>query len=73
MEKPFRFRTKGGLNEHVERHKSVTGPDWPEHLFRVDEVYEDLVTGYSITGPLKNEYGEPDFDLILRVHSRAAN
>lgn len=47
------------------------GEDWPEHLFRVDEVYEDLVTGYSITGPLKDEYGEPDFDLILRVHSRA--
>lgn len=47
------------------------GEDWPEHLFRVDEVYEDLITGYSITGPLKDEYGEPDFDLILRVHSRA--
>lgn len=47
------------------------GEDWPEHLFRVDEVYDDLVTGYSITGPLKDEYGEPDFDLILRVHSRA--
>ena len=47
------------------------GEDWPEHLFRVDEVYGDLVTGYSITGPLKDEYGEPDFDLILRVHSRA--
>lgn len=47
------------------------GEDWPEHLFRVDEVYEDLVAGYSITGPLKDEYGEPDFDLILRVHSRA--
>ena len=47
------------------------GEDWPEHLFRVDEVYEDLVTGYSIPGPLKDEYGEPDFDLILRVHSRA--
>jgi hypothetical protein len=47
------------------------GEDWPQHLFRVDEVYEDLVTGYSITGPLKDEYGEPDFDLILRVHSRA--
>ena len=49
------------------------GEDWPEHLFRVDEVYEDLVTGYSITGPLKDEYGEPDFDLILRVHFRAAD
>lgn len=47
------------------------GEDWPEHLFRADEVYEDLVAGYSITGPLKDEYGEPDFDLILRVHSRA--
>ncbi|MDU8928218.1 hypothetical protein RXV86_12545 [Alisedimentitalea sp. MJ-SS2] len=49
------------------------GEDWPEHLFLVDEVYEDLVTGYSLTGPLKDEYGEPDFDLILRVHSRAAD
>ncbi len=48
------------------------GEVWPEHLFRIDEVFEDLVTGYSITGPLKDEYGEPDFDLILRVHSRAA-
>ncbi|WP_164658478.1 hypothetical protein [Tropicibacter sp. Alg240-R139] len=47
------------------------GEDWPEHLFRVDEVYDDLVTGYAITGPLKDEYGEPDFDLILRVHSHA--
>jgi hypothetical protein len=46
------------------------GEDWPEHLFRVDEIYEDLVTGYSITGPLKDEYGEPGFDLIVRVHSR---
>ena len=49
------------------------GEDWPEHLFRVDEVYEDLVTGYSITGPLTDVYGEPDFDLILRVHSRATD
>ncbi|MEZ0468920.1 hypothetical protein [Phaeobacter sp. SYSU ZJ3003] len=48
------------------------GDDWPEHLFRIDEVFDDLVAGYSITGPLKDEYGEPDFDLILRVHSRAA-
>jgi hypothetical protein len=47
------------------------GEDWPEHLFRVDEVYDDLVTGYSVTGPLKGEYGEPDFDLILSVLSRA--
>jgi hypothetical protein len=47
------------------------GEDWPEHLFRVDEVYDDLVTGYSVTGPLQGEYGEPDFDLILSVLSRA--
>ncbi|CUH52719.1 hypothetical protein [Shimia marina] len=44
--------------------------DWPEHLFRVDFVFDDCVGGYSITGPLKGEYGEPDFDLILRAHER---
>lgn len=44
--------------------------DWPEHLFRVDFVFDDCVGGYSITGPLAGEYGEPDFDLILRVHQR---
>lgn len=49
------------------------GEDWPEHLFRVDEVFEDLVTGYSITGPLQGEYGEPDLGLILSVHSRATD
>lgn len=49
------------------------GEDWPEHLFRVDEVFEDLVTGYSITGPLQGAYGEPDFGLILSVHSRATD
>lgn len=27
------------------------GDDWPEHLFRIDEVFDDLVAGYSITGP----------------------
>jgi len=45
--------------------------DWPEHLFQVWEVYDDGITGYSITGPLEGVYGEPAFDLILRVHSRA--
>ncbi len=45
--------------------------DWPEHLFRVSEVFDDCVGGYSVTGPLAGEYGEPDFDLIVRVHSRA--
>ena len=41
--------------------------DIPEHVFEIDEVYEDCVGGYSLTGPLAGEYGEPDFDLILRV------
>ncbi len=41
--------------------------DVPEHLFRVTEVYDDCVGGYSLTGPLAGEYGEPEFDLILRV------
>lgn len=26
LEKPGRFRTEGGLNEHLERHKYATGP-----------------------------------------------
>ena len=41
--------------------------DIPEHLFRVEEVYADCVGGYSLTGPLAGEYGEPDFSMILRV------
>ena len=45
--------------------------EWPEHLFQVWEVFDDCITGYSITGPLEGVYGEPAFDLILRVHSRA--
>lgn len=45
--------------------------EWPEHLFRVDDAWEDCVGGVSLTGPLKDEYGEPDYGLILRVHSRA--
>ncbi|UWQ61854.1 hypothetical protein K3723_13435 [Leisingera caerulea] len=42
--------------------------DWPEHLFRITEVFDDCVGGYSLNGPLEGEYGEPDFDLILRVY-----
>ncbi|WP_197922917.1 hypothetical protein [Thiosulfatihalobacter marinus] len=41
--------------------------DIPEHLFRISEVYEDCVGGYSLTGPLAGEYGEPEFELILRI------
>ena len=49
----------------------AAGEDWPEHLFRVSEVFDDCVGGYSLTGPLAGEYGEPEFDLILRVHSQS--
>ena len=42
--------------------------DWPEHLFRVSEVFDDCVSGYSLTGPLAGEYGEPEFALIKSVH-----
>jgi len=24
--------------------------DWPEHLFEVDETFDDCVSGYSISG-----------------------
>ncbi len=49
------------------------GADWPEHLFRVDYVFDDCLGGYSLTGPLAGEYGEPDFDLVLRVHCSAVD
>jgi hypothetical protein len=35
--------------------------DIPEHLFRIDEIYEDCIGGYSLSGPLEGEYGEPGF------------
>lgn len=38
--------------------------DVPEHLFRVDEVHDDCVTGVALTGPLLGEYGEPDLSLV---------
>ena len=41
--------------------------DIPEHAFLVEEVFEDLVTGTALTGPLSGEYGEPDIALVLRV------
>ena len=41
--------------------------DIPEHKFQVDEVYEDLVTGTVLTGPLAGEYGEPEIELITAV------
>jgi hypothetical protein len=32
----------------------------PEHLFLVQEVFEDFVTGVTVTGPLAGSYGEPE-------------
>ncbi|ATG49021.1 hypothetical protein CEW89_16460 [Celeribacter ethanolicus] len=45
--------------------------DVPEHLFRVEEVYDDCITGQALTGPLAGEYGEPPIELILGVHHSA--
>ena len=41
--------------------------DIPEHQFQVDEVFDDLVTGTVLTGPLAGEYGEPDREMIVEV------
>ncbi len=43
--------------------------DIPEHLFRVEEVFEDCVTGFAITGPLAGTYGEPAREMIVRLVS----
>jgi hypothetical protein len=41
--------------------------DVPDHLFRIDAVYEDCVSGEALNGPLSGEFGEPDRDMIKRV------
>ena len=41
--------------------------DVPEHWFRVEEVYEDCITGQALTGPLQGEYGEPELSMVIRV------
>lgn len=33
--------------------------DIPRHLFQIDDIFEDCVSGYSLNGPLKGVYGEP--------------
>ena len=43
--------------------------DIPEHQFLVEEVFEDLVKGTALTGPLAGEYGEPDIERVLKVLS----
>ena len=44
--------------------------DIPDHQFQVEEVYEDLVMGTVLTGPLAGEYGEPDREMIVEVISQ---
>ena len=41
--------------------------DIPEHVFQVEEVFDDLVTGVALTGPLAGEYGEPELGMIVQV------
>ena len=41
--------------------------DIPDHQFQAEEVYQDLVTGTALTGPLAGEYGEPDREMIIAV------
>ena len=41
--------------------------DIPEHQFRVEEVFDDLVTGIALTGPSAGEYGEPELGMIVQV------
>jgi hypothetical protein len=43
--------------------------DLPEHLFLIDEVLDDCVTGFALSGPLESEYGEPEFALIKALHA----
>lgn len=39
----------------------------PEHLFQIETVEENHVTGVAVTGPLAGAYGEPDLSMIIRV------
>ena len=43
--------------------------DIPEHEFRIEEIYEEFVTGMALSGPFAGEYGEPDIEMIVEVIS----
>jgi hypothetical protein len=45
----------------------ATFDDIPKHLFLIEQVFEDIVTGVALTGPLKGAYGEPDQEMILEI------
>lgn len=38
--------------------------DISRHLFQIDDIFEDCVSGYSLNGPLKGVYGEPGLAMI---------
>lgn len=44
--------------------------DIPEHTFEITDVWDDCVSGYSLDGPLKGTYGEPEFALIKAILRR---
>lgn len=39
----------------------------PEHLFRIETVEADHLTGMALTGPLAGAYGEPDLSMVIKV------
>ena len=47
--------------------------DVPEHVFEVHTIEDGYVTGMAVTWPFAGEYGEPDFELVLRVLSPDTN
>ena len=50
---------------------TITGfDDIEEHQFLVHQVFDDCVSGYSLTGSLIGEYGEPTYDIIKEVVSK---
>ena len=44
--------------------------DIPEHEFRIEEIYEEFVTGMALSGPFAGEYREPDIEMIVEVISQ---
>ena len=44
--------------------------DIPEHEFRIEEIYEEFVTGMALSGPFAGEYGEPEIEMIVEVISQ---
>ena len=44
--------------------------DIPEHEFRIEEIYEEFITGMALSGPFAGEYGEPDIEMIVKLISQ---